>query len=139
MKLAAIFTLCALFVMPEQVFAQFIETDCPTIHPNNPHAWLDSAAPLEDGKIANYLPEINYREKDGTEISVIDYRYLQDLNYRQAKLRCRYHKAPDVLVDIPGLLTRCVRHTREVDKKTLIYLRGYCESDISPPPAANGQ
>jgi len=112
--------------------AQFVETECPIRHPEQNTAKLVGATALEDGTMAHYLPEYYLVEKDGSKVGIFDYRLAEDLRYRHARMQCWYDKAPDVFVDVPGLMTRCVFHFRHL-KKMFIYIRAYCESDISPP------
>jgi len=120
-----------IIVLSYPAAAQFVETDCPLRHPEIRTAKLDTIVPLEDGFMSHDLPDFYYKQKDGSKIGIIDYRFSNDLIYRNARLLCRYDKAPDLLLDIPGLLTRCVLHYRATRKST-VYIRGFCESDISP-------
>jgi len=136
LAMAALGTLPLL--LPALAFAQFVETDCPLKHPNYPKSELIVVVPLEDGEMSHYLPDFSYKEKDGSEIGIIDYRFLDDMKNRHAKLLCKYVGAPPLRLDIHGLLTRCTFHTREL-KRGYKYLRGFCESDISPAPETGKQ
>ena len=114
-------------------YAQFQSTVCPILHPVNQKARLNTAYPLEDGIISGMLPDPQYTDDDGTEVAVYDYRRYEELFHRFAKLKCSYRGAPDIFLDIPGILMRCEMRARMPinPKADPIYISAYCESDIS--------
>ncbi|MBX3453934.1 hypothetical protein [Ferrovibrio sp.] len=114
--------------------AQFIETECSLLHPFNSDARLIGAQWQEDGE-THFAPEIEYRLENGDYYSALDYRvggYVAD-RQRKIRLLCIYRGAPDLYVDIPGLVNKCVLIWRDPanPKADPVYRRAYCESDIS--------
>ncbi len=115
--------------------AQFVETECPLVHPQFPNGKLNSAQ-WQEGQETHFVPEIEYRLENGNYYAALDYRYpeyYRDFRKYGVRLWCRYRGAPDLYIDIPGLVNKCVLiwHDPADPKADPIYRRAYCESDVS--------